>query len=167
MKNTKYILLILGLALFLESCNSVPRGPYNAVTRHDDMTPHQLTHGVTMLDLNVRNSFLLVNHTASRTPAGQIVAKVTLQNVFKKDDLWADVQFNFYDKDNQPIEKTAWRTVYFPPQELILVEGNSIRTNVEKFNILIKNLQTRNGKKLTYPGQVYEYGQWKEGVLPL
>ena len=60
-----------------------------------------------MMDENVRNAFLLINHKAWRTPGGQSQARVVMQNATKKDDLWADVQFTFHDANVNPAHYDA------------------------------------------------------------
>ena len=161
----KRFLLVLSTATLLAGCVSAERGPYSAITREDGQ-PHQLTHGVTMLDMNVRNSFLLVSHSAARAPGGQIQARVTMQNIFKDTDLWADVRFVFYNPNGEPVDVGAWQTVYFPPMDLVMVEGNSMRGDAQQFNAQFRNLRSRDGRELCYPDKIYEHGYWKDGVMP-
>ena len=143
-----------------------PRGPYSPMVREDGLRPHQLGEGVTMLDENVRDTFLLIGHSARRAPQGQMQVRVTMQNVFPDDDVWADVRFVFFNAGDEPVEASEWRTVLFPPRNLTLVEGNSIRSDVEKFNAQFRNLKSRSGKRLTHPGKVYRHGLWRESALP-
>ncbi len=151
----------------MSGCAVERRGPYDPLAAEDTQQPHQLHSGVTMLDADVRNALLLVNHSAGKSPAGQIQARLTMQNALTAgEDLWADVRFVFYNEWNQPVETSQWQTIQFPPQELVLVENNSIRNDVEKFNVQFKDLKSRSGKKLTYPGKIYEHGYWKDTVSP-
>jgi hypothetical protein len=165
--NTRYMIVCLFIAaLSYAGCAATERGPYSPVAREDGRQPHQLGHGVTMLDMNVRNSFLLINHSAKRSPGGQIQSRVTMQNIFKDNEVWADVRFIYFNADGEPVEQSEWRTYNFPPMELVLVENNSIRGDVQQFNAQFKNLRTRDGRELTYPDSIYEHGSWKDGVMP-
>lgn len=167
MFDCKLASLLLGLSLILISCSvPQPRGPYSPVSRMDGNRPHQLSYGVTMMDINVRNSFLLINHSVKKMPAGQIVAKITMQNVFPDEELWADVKFSFFNADGDLIDSTEWQTQHFPPRELVLIRGNSLQNNVVQFNAQFKNLTSKSGMELTLPGTVYEHGEWKDSILP-
>lgn len=141
------------------------RGPYSPITPDDGTAPHQTTHGVTMMDESVRNALVLRSANATRAPMGQIQARVTLQNAFRE-DVWADARFVFFNTLDEPVEVGQWRTVHFAPQDLVLVEGNSIRPGLEKYNVQFRDLRTQSGHKLGYPGRVYEEGRWKQSVLP-
>ena len=157
-------LVVLGTCLVAAGC-ARERGPYSPITPDDPTPPHQTTHGVTMMDENVRSALLLRGTTATRTPMGQIQARITLQNAYRE-DVWADARFVFFNAHDEPAEVGQWRTIHFPAQDLVLVEGNSIRPGLEKFNVQFRNLATESGRKLTYPGRVYEEGRWKQSVLP-
>ncbi|MBM4018135.1 MAG: hypothetical protein FJ288_07360 [Planctomycetes bacterium] len=157
--------LAVVVVVILASGCARERGPYSPIEPADGVRPHQTTHGVTMMDEDVRNALLLRGHSATRTPAGQIQARVTVQNAFRE-DLWADVRFVFFNGQDEPTEVGQWRTVHLSPQDLVLVEGNSIGPSLEKYNVQFRNLATASGRPLTYPGRVYEHGRWKQGVLP-
>ena len=112
-----------------------------------------------MLDGNVRNSLLLINQKAARSPMGQVQVRLTMQNALAaSEDLWAEVRFVYYDSDKMPVDTGQWQSVYFPPKELVLIEGNSLRSDVSTFNVQLRNLKSRTGKRLVYPDGVYEYG---------
>jgi hypothetical protein len=166
MKIVSVLILSVASAVFFVACGT-PRGPYNSLTKEDVQSPHQLSSGITMLDIDVRNAFLLINHTASRTPGGQIQTRITMQNAFRNgEDLWADVRFVFYNKQDQPVDASQWKTIQFPPMDLILVEGSSMRADIMKYNAQFRNLSSKSGKKHTFQGRVYEHGYWKESILP-
>jgi hypothetical protein len=155
---------VVGVWLLAAGC-ATERGPYSPITPADGVAPHQTTHGVTMMDENVRNALLLRRTVATRAPMGQIQARITLQNAYRE-DIWADARFVFFNSQDEPVEVGQWRTVHFAPQDLVLVEGNSIRPGLEKYNVQFRNLATASGDKLCYPGRVYENGWWKQSVLP-
>jgi len=160
------MLFVAGIIAAVSAGCPTERGPYSPIARADGMKPHQMNNGVTMMDMDVRNSFLLVNHSAKRAPGGQIQARVVMQNIFKNDEIFADVRFVYYDADNMPVEYSEWRTYNFPPADLLMIENNSMRGDVEAFNAQFKNVRTRNGKTLTYPDQIEEHGDWIDGVMP-
>jgi hypothetical protein len=161
---TSLILLALGGVALLPGCQT--RGPYDPIASADGHPPHQLTHGVSMLDKKVRDAFLLINQAANRLPQGQIEATVTLQNRFKTDELFAETQFVFYDAHQMPVETGEWKTVHFPPQQLVLIKGNSLRADVCTYNIQFRNLTSPRGRPLPSTGTIYEAGCWVEGTLP-
>jgi predicted small lipoprotein YifL len=164
MKALTAALVVLWTCLAATGC-AQERGPYSPITPDDATAPHQTTHGVTMLDEDVRNALLLRGNTATRTPMGQIQARVTLQNAYRE-DVWADARFVFFNPQDEPVEVGQWRTYHFGPQDLVLVEGNSIRAGLVKYNVQFRDLKTASGVKITYPGRVYEEGRWKQSVLP-
>jgi len=159
------ISVMLAACLMSAGCGT-ERGPYSPIARADGIKPHQTNYGVTMMDIKVRNSFLLVNHSAKVAPAGQIQARILMQNIFKQDEVWADVRFAYYDADGMPVEYGEWRTYYFAPMDLVMIENNSIRGDVKSFNAQFRNIRTRDGRKLTYPGEIEEHGNWRDGVMP-
>ena len=112
---------VIGVWLLAAGC-ATERGPYSPITQADETAPHQTTHGVTMMDENVRNALLLRRTVATRTPMGQIQARITLQNAYRE-DIWADARFVFFNSQDEPVEIGQWRTVHFAPQDLVLVEA--------------------------------------------
>ena len=81
---------VIGVWLLAAGC-ATERGPYSPITPADGVAPHQTTHGVTMMDENVRNALLLRRTVATRAPMGQIQARITLQNAYRE-DIWADAR---------------------------------------------------------------------------
>ncbi len=88
MRSWPITVLLVSMLLACTGC-AQERGPYGPLTEVDGGRPHQTEHGVTMLDKTVRDAIFLVSHRATRTPAGQIQARVTMRNVFRE-ELWAD-----------------------------------------------------------------------------
>lgn len=155
-------LMWLSLAAMAAGC---PRGPYTPIEQAGGGPAHQTRHGVTMMDQNVRNALLLRSNNATLTPGGQIQARITFQNAYDE-DLFVDVRFVFFNEADEPVDVGQWRTVHLAPQDLVMVEGNSIRSGLAKYNLQVRNLCTRSGKKLTSPGIVYENGLWVRAALP-
>lgn len=143
-----------------------PRGPYTPMEEAEGATVHQTSHGVTEMDENVRNALLMRSNNATLTPGGQIQARITLQNAYNS-EIFIDVRFVFFNANDEPVDVGQWRTVHFGPQDLQMIEGNSIRLGLTKYNLQIRNLATPSGRKLTTPGRVYENGLWKRGALPM
>ncbi|MEI6390304.1 MAG: hypothetical protein WCT12_04285 [Verrucomicrobiota bacterium] len=140
--------------------------PYDPLTRPDGRQPHQVTHGVSMLDKNVRDAFLLDKCVAQRLPLGQIQVQITLQNRFDRDDLWVETQFVFFDDNQLPVEKSEWQTVHFPPLDVVLIKGSSLRTDARSFNVQFRHLKSKTGRRLPSTGCVFEGGVWIKSILP-
>lgn len=140
--------------------------PYDPLTRAGGGQPHQVTHGVSMLDKNVRDAFLLQKCVAQRLPLGQLQVQITLQNRFDRDDLWAETQFVFCDDNQMPVEKSEWQTVHFPPLEVVLIKGTSLRTDARFFNVQFRRLKSQTGRRLHSAGCVFEDGVWIQSILP-
>lgn len=145
---------------------ATPRGPYSPIARVDEQQPHQLRNGVTMLDQDVRNALLLVNHSAARLPSGQVQVRVQMQNLYRDETLWSDVRIAFYDADGMATDESAWQTTAFPPHQVVLVQGRSLRSDVQTFNVQFKDLRSKSGRPLGPPGQVFEHNLWRDGELP-
>jgi hypothetical protein len=143
-----------------------PRGPYSPITREDEKTPHQMSHGVTMLDKNVRDALLFINRTAKRLPSGQVQVRVQMQNLYRNETLWSDVRVVFYDEDEMGVDQTEWQKVSFPAREIVLIQGTSLRNDIKTYNVQFKNLRSRSGRRLSPPETVAEHGLWKDSVLP-
>jgi hypothetical protein len=157
---------LLGLlAAALVGC-ATPRGPYSPITPEDRDAPHQMSHGVTMLDKNVRDSLLFVNRVAKRLPSGQVQVRIQMQNLYRDETLWSDVRVVFYDEDNMTVDQTEWQKIPFPPREIVLIQGTSLRNDVQTYNVQFKNLRSRTGRRLCPPDTVAEHGRWKDSVLP-
>lgn len=143
-----------------------PRGPYSPIARQDGQLPHQMRQGVTMLDEDVRNALLFINRTAKRTPTGQVQVRVQMQNLYRDETLWSDVRYAFYDADQVIVDQTEWQKVAFPPHEVVMIQGNSLRNDVDTYNVQFRNLYSRSGKVLSPPDQILEHGLWRDSVLP-
>jgi hypothetical protein len=89
-----------------------------------------------------------------------------MQNADQDEDIWADVRFVFYNDRDEPVDISMWNTVHFALSDVVLVEGNSIRGDVVKFNAQFRNLKSRSGRLLTRVGLVYEHGRWRDSILP-
>ena len=166
---SKSIEFFIGLTMMLligGGC-ATPRGPYSPMQREDEKAPHQFSHGVTMLDKNVRSSLLVINRTAKKLPNGQVIATVQMQSIHPG-TLWSDVRFVFYDADNMTIDKTEWQETAFPSREVVMIKGISLRNDVETYNIQFKNLKSESGQPqvITPPGNIVEHGRWRDSVLP-
>jgi len=162
-----------GMPLLVVTCFLVgstgcrtPRGPYKPIARKDGQLPHQLRYGVSMLDENARNALLLVNRTAKKAPGGQIQVRMQMQNIFRDETLWSDVRFVFYDSDQMAIDQSEWQTLAFPPHEVVLVQGNSLRGEAKTWNAQFKDLRSKSGEQLSTPEKVWEDGLWRDSVLP-
>ena len=165
-KSAGFSIGVTMLLLIAGGCGT-PRGPYSPMQREDGKEPHQFSHGVTMLDKNVRSSLLFINRTAKRLPNGQIVARVQMQSIHPG-TIWSDVRFVFYDADKMAIDKSEWQATAFPSREVVLIQGISLRQDTETYNIQFKNLRSKSGqpKLITPAGSVAEHGLWRDSVLP-
>ncbi len=142
------------------------RGPYGPIARDDGQDPHQLRHGVTVLDKDVRDALLFVNRTAKRLPNGQVRARVQMQNLHRGETLWSKIRFAFYDADNVIIDQTEWQSVAFPSQEVVALSGISLRGDVMRYNVQFKDLRSKSGDIMTPAGKILEHGLWRESILP-
>lgn len=165
-KSGGFFIGVTMLLLIAGGC-STPRGPYSPIEREDGKDPHQFSHGVTMLDKNVRSSLLFINRTAKKLPNGQIVARVQMQSIHPG-TLWSDVRFVFYDADKMAIDKTEWQETAFPSREVVMIKGISLRNDTETYNIQFKNLMSKSGqpKLIMPPERIAEHGLWRDSVLP-
>ena len=114
---------------------------------------HQQANPITVL--SGRNSLVLMNQTATRAPGGQIQIKTTLENSLAHGTLWADVQYVFFDAKGQPIEKSEWVSLQFPPREIVLMSGNSLRADAKSFNVQFKNMRSGSGEMPTASGWAF------------
>ncbi|MFQ5590322.1 MAG: hypothetical protein ACE5HE_04070 [Phycisphaerae bacterium] len=163
----RWMVLAILVGLLLETAVACrPRGPYSPVARRDERKPHQLRHNVTVLDKDVRDALLFVNHTAKRTPNGQVQVRVQMQNLYRDETLWSEVRFAFYDADKMGVDRTEWQRVAFPPHEVVMIEGNSLRADVETYNVQFRNLKSSLGRSLYPPGLILEHGWWGYSIIP-
>ena len=135
------------------ACTST--GPYAPYARPGD-APIQHTQRVVILDRNVQGALLFVDSVQKRLPRGEILVQANFQNRYPKDDVWADVKFEFLDENNVALDETEWVKTLFPALEVTTVQGNSLTTGAVTHVMLIKNLYTRSGKRPASPGSVYE-----------
>ena len=146
------------------------RGPYDPITprsRDFPLEQHQQTHGVSMLSKSARDALILVQAPeAKRAPGGQIQIRTLMESRYSTGDLWADVQYVFFDENQFPVEKSEWLPVHFPARELVPLEGSSLRNDATSFNVQFKNLRTPNGRKPRASGWVFEWGIYFENILP-
>jgi hypothetical protein len=162
----KTVLALAALAAIINwGCQHGP--PYDPIQPSSGRPPHQTTHGVSMLDKNVREAFLLVSQPeAKRLPLGQLQVVVTLQNRFPSDDLWAEAQFLFFDEGKAPVETSEWQNVHFGPLEVVPVNSTSLQAQVRSFNVQFRNLKSSTGRRLRSVGVVFEGGVWIPSILP-
>ena len=149
MQPVKYTisLLCLSLVAVLTGCQTYSTGPtvpYGLVDK-----PLQQTDRIVILDNNIRNTLYLVNEVQGRLPGGQLLVKATFQNRFHQDDVWADVKVEFQDQNSMAIDRSEWVTTLFPAGEVTLVQASSITPNAEKHVLLIRNLRTATGGRIT------------------
>ncbi len=142
------------------------RGPYTPLARKDGQEPHQLRHGITMLDKDVRDSLLFINRTAKRTPNGQVQVRIQMRNLYRDETLWSDIRFSFYDADKMAVDQTEWQRVAFPPHEVVMIKDTSLRNDVNTYNIQFRDLESRSGRRLTPPGRILEHGLWRDSIIP-
>jgi len=127
---------VLGLAVMVLAVAGCPQPPY-----------HEARAGITV-DPKVREWLMYHKTVPKRTLGGQILVRSQFENR-SREDLWADVQFRFYDADGMLVEKGDWRSVHFDPDSMTMIQGNSIGSNVVQYNIQIRNLRTRGPRILT------------------
>lgn len=139
--------LLTTVFLLLTACQPTgPQVPLGVVT-----PPLQHTNRIVVLDRNVANAIFFVNADQQRLPGGQLFIRVNFQNRYHQNDVWADIKMEFQDSHNMMVDETEWVKTYFPAGEVTMVQGTSISPNAVKHVVLMKNLRTRNGGRITGP----------------
>jgi hypothetical protein len=137
--------------LLMSSCQ--PGGgsaPYALVHQ-----PVQQSDRIVVLDNNVRDTLFLVNTSQGRLPGGQILVKAAFQNRFQDVAVWADISFEFQDRNGMAVDKGEWVTTRFAPGEVTTIQGSSISPNAHKHVLLLKNLRTGRGGIIRGGNAVY------------
>ncbi len=131
------------IAVFFSSCHGGPNLPLSS-----GRTPLQHKNRIVVLDRNVRNTLLFVNAVQKRLPGGQLLIQANFQSRMRVQDVWAEIAFEFMDKDNMVVDKTEWMTTLFPASQVTMVQGSSISPRAFKHVLLLRNLKTRDGRMI-------------------
>ncbi len=145
-------LMVLGLVGVLTGCRQ--GGP--ALPLGTTRPPLQHTNRIIVLDRDVRNTLIYINSVNKRLPGGQLFIQVNFQNRLQGDDVWADVMFEFMDKNNMMMDKTQWMPTLFPASQVTMVQGSSLGGGAVKHVVLLKNLRTRNGRIIGPATDIFE-----------
>ncbi len=145
-------LIMIGTLVLISGCQR-SWDPSDPGMRGDGSTPHQLGHGVTMFDKNVRNTLVFINKSARRTERGHSQVRVQMQNV-RDLTLWADYRVVFYDADNMQIDATEWAPASFKPREVVLLQGVSLQNDATCYNVQFRNLRSKSGRPLSSKWEV-------------
>lgn len=93
---------------------------------------------ILLLDHGLTYYFNVVKQGVSRTPGGQLLVKVDIENEENK-DVWCDVQVAFRGADGFEVEKTDWQPMLFHRRTVTTIQRNSLSTQVADYRILIRN----------------------------
>jgi hypothetical protein len=124
-------LLIITLAFSIAACGR----PYRPDTAKD---APQEKEKILLLDHGLTYYFNIVKQGISRTPGGQLVVKVDIENEENK-DVWTDVQVIFKGSDGFEVEKTDWQPQLFHRRTVTTLQKNSIDARAADYRILIRN----------------------------
>lgn len=149
--NRKTILRTGSMVLFLAWLLGCA-GPYQPRAVPGRVTPMQFTEKIIFLDKDASRALMYVNNRHYRLKGGQLVVEANLQNRFSDVDLWAEVQVVFYDQANMRLEESSWERHHFPALEVTMIRFNSMRPDVVNYTVMIKNLGSKDGKRLKLPG---------------
>lgn len=155
-------LAVLCPFILMSACASP--GPYAPYARPGE-APMQHSQRIVILDRNVQDALLFVDSVQKRLPRGEILVQANFQNRYPKDDVWADIKFEFLDENNAAVDETEWVKTLFPALEVTTVQGSSITDRAVKHVMLLKNLYTRSGQKPIGPGRIYHING-KGSILP-
>lgn len=152
---TRAAAALLAAAILTGPAACTSPGPYSPYARPGD-APMQQTHRIVILDSNVQDALLLVNTVQKRLPRGEILVQANYQNRYAREDIWADVKFEFFDGNGMLLDETEWVKTFFPALEVTMVQGSSISTTAAKHVMLLKNLYTASGNKPISQGRIFE-----------
>ncbi len=144
--------MVLGLAGSLTGCHQGGAALPLGTTK----PPRQHTNRIIVLDRNVRNTLIYINSVNKRLPGGQLLIQVNFQNRLQRDDVWADVKFEFMDANNMMVDTTQWIPTLFPASQVTMIQGSSLGGGAFKHVVLLKNLQTRNGRIIGPATDIFE-----------
>ncbi|MFH1017128.1 MAG: hypothetical protein V1798_02975 [Pseudomonadota bacterium] len=126
-------LLVLSLLVSLSACGRpyMPGVSVNAPQEKEKIL--LLDHGLTYY-------LKIVRQAASRTPGGQLVVKVDVENEENK-DVPTDVNVIFKGEDGFELENTGWQPQLFRRREVTTLAKTSIDARATDYRILIRNVK--------------------------
>lgn len=112
-------------------------GPYRPEV---NTNPMQSTEKVVLLDYALARYLNVVRHKGGHLEAGQLEVNLEIENE-ENNDVWADVQVIFRDKDGFELEKTNWEPVQFHRRTVTTFKRNSLSAKADDYRILIRNIK--------------------------
>ena len=101
------------------------------------MSPAASGPAVVFLDDQVGKIISFLNHRQQRLPSNHV--EITLQCLnHSKTAAWVDWKIVFLDQQGFSLEETEWQREYFAPGEIRVLQANSLKTNVDDYQVLVR-----------------------------
>jgi uncharacterized protein YcfL len=93
---------------------------------------------ILLMDHGLTYYFNVTKQNVSRTPSGNLLVKVDIENE-ENTDVWCDVQVIFRGSDGFELEKTDWEPILFHRRTVTSIQRNSMNPQASDYRIQIRN----------------------------